>query len=308
MENSVSHPFSLRQLQYAVAVSETLSFSKAAKRCRVSQPSLSAQIALLERALGVLLFERDRRRVLMTEAGKGLIARARQILLEADDILTLARRDSDPLCGTLRIGVIPSISPYLLPSIAPAIHAAYPRLSLVWVEEKTEVLMKSLEAGQLDAALVALEANLGDVDRDIIARDAFVLATSHDDPLGQLAAPAKPRDLRGVHVLLLDDGHCLREQALEFCSKARALEMGFRATSLSTLAQMVARGVGVTLLPELSLPTEERRAHLLVRPFANPAPYRTVALVWRKRSPLAAAFGLLAGVIRACYPASPRQS
>src|SRR5215468_1761030 len=161
-----SHPFSLRQVQYAVAVAGSLSFRKAADLCHVSQPSLSAQLAQLEQALGVRLFERDRRRVLVTAAGKDLLERARRLLLEADDLMAAARRAGDPLAGTLRIGVIPTISPYLLPSATPAIRAAHPQQTTVWVEDKTAALVRALEAGALDAALLALEAEIANVEHE----------------------------------------------------------------------------------------------------------------------------------------------
>jgi LysR family hydrogen peroxide-inducible transcriptional activator len=297
------HPFSLRQLQYVVAVAEELSFRKAAERCHVSQPSLSAQLAQLEEALGVRLFERDRRHVLLTAPGRELLERARRVLLEADDLGEAARRAGDPLAGKLRIGVIPTISPYLLPSITPVLREQYPRLTLFWVEDKTAVLARRLDEGTLDAALLALEADIGHVEREVVARDPFVLVTPADHQLGKKRAPAKMADLRHASVLLLDDGHCFREQALAFCSKARADELEFRATSLSTLAQMVASGAGVTLLPALAVPTEARRAELCVRSFARPEPGRTLALVWRKRSPLAAALRQVASTIRDHYPA-----
>src|SRR5688500_2580150 len=157
------HPFTLRQLQYAVAIADSLSFRKAAERCHVSQPSLSAQLAQLEDVLGLRLFERDRRRVLVTAAARELLERARLILRESDDLVELARRSSDPLSGTLRIGVIPTISPYLLPRLTIPIRSSFPRLNLLWQEDKTEVLLQSLDTGTLDAALLALEANVGDV-------------------------------------------------------------------------------------------------------------------------------------------------
>ncbi|MGE5345191.1 MAG: LysR substrate-binding domain-containing protein, partial [Acidithiobacillales bacterium] len=279
----VPHLLSLRQLQYAVAVAESLSFRKAAERCHVSQPSLSVQLGQLERTLGARLFERDRRRVLPTGAGRELLERARRVLSEVEDLLAAARRAGDPLAGTLRIGILSTISPYLLPAAVPALHAAYPRLTPIWVEEKTEVLVRKLDAGDLDAALLALEAEIGDVDCEIIALDSFVLATRADDPLGAAPSAVRPAEIRGQDVLLLDDGHCFREQALEYCSKAKARELEFRATSLSTLAQMVAGGAGVTLLPRLAVATEAPRAGLRVRPFAEPSPRRTIALVWRKR-------------------------
>jgi LysR family transcriptional regulator, hydrogen peroxide-inducible genes activator len=294
---------SLRQLQYVAAIAESLSFRKAAERCHVSQPSLSAQVAQLEEALGTRLFERDRRRVLVTAAGREIVERARLILLETADLVALARRLGDPLAGTLRLGVIPTISPYLLPRVRAALRAAYSRLTVRWTEDNTATLMHKLEAGALDAALLALEADIGDVEREIIGHDPFVLATAWDHPLGAKTAPARPAELRGASVLLLDDGHCFREQALAFCAGARAHELEFRATSLSTLAQMVADGAGVTLLPQLAVPTEVKRAGLRVRPFASPAPKRTLALVWRKRSPLGVALRLVAATLRLAYAA-----
>jgi LysR family hydrogen peroxide-inducible transcriptional activator len=305
---SAPHPFSLRQLQYAAAVAETLSFRKAAQRCRVAQPSLSTQIAQLESAVGVKLFERDRRRVLVTEAGRALLRSASEVLVAADDLVDAATRAGDPLRGTLRLGVIPTISAYLLPAIMPALRDAYPDLTPLWLEDKTEALVALLHAGDLDAALVALEAELGDVNHAAVATDPFVLAAPPGHPLATRTSPVAPADLRDESVLLLDDGHCLRTQALAYCSRARARELAFRATSLPTLVQMVASGAGVTLLPELAVPTETRRAELSLRRFAEPAPHRTLALVWRRRSPIGAALSRLAEAIRAAYPRAPRRA
>jgi LysR family hydrogen peroxide-inducible transcriptional activator len=263
---------------------------------------LSAQLAQLESALSVRLFERDRKRVLPTEAGKELVRRARQILVQTNDLIMSAKQLGDPLTGTLRVGVIPTISPYLLPRITPALRSQYPKLTVNWVEDKTEAVLRQLDAGRVDAVLLALEADIGDVEREVVARDPFVLATPPGHPLGAGRLPASPADLRGVNVLLLDDGHCFRDQALAFCSGAKAHELEFRATSLSTLAQMVAGGGGVTLLPELAVPTEAGRAGLTIRPFAQPAPCRTIALAWRKTSPLGEALRKIAGTIREAYP------
>ena len=293
---------SLRQLQYAVAVADTLSFRAAAERCHVAQPSLSAQLAQLEDTLGVRLFERDRRRVLLTTAGRDLVERARRVLREADDLVEAAARAGDPLSGRLTIGVIPTVSPYLLPAAAPALRKAYPRLTVVWREEKTTDLVRGVREGTLDAALLALEAEIGEVEREVIARDAFVLATPPRHPLATGAGPTRVTDLRDAPVLLLDDGHCFRDQALAVCSRARVREGEFRATSLSTLSQMVASGAGVTLLPQLAVSTEAARAGLRVRPFAEPAPHRTIGLVWRRSSPLAAALKQVATTIREAYP------
>src|SRR5580765_19359 len=195
------HPTSLRQLQYAVAVADTRSFRRAAQQCGVSQPSLSAQIAQLEDALGVRLFERDRRRVLPTPAGEGLLERARRVLVDADDLVDAARRLGDPLAGTLSIGVIPTVSPYLLPTAAPAIRRAHPRLAVRWVEDKTETLARELHAGRLDAALVADLG--GPLKREVIGRDPFVLAAPRAHPLGKPSRPASLSELRGAHLLLL---------------------------------------------------------------------------------------------------------
>ena len=296
------HPFTLRQLQYAVAVAELLSFRKAAERCHVSQPSLSAQLAQLEDALGVPLFERSRRRVLLTSAGEELVERARRVLLDADDLVQLSRRVGNPLSGTLRIGVIPTLSPYLLPALTPALKKAFPKLSVMWVEDKTASLVRSVDAGAMDAALLAVEAELGDLETERIAEDPFVLATPAGHPLGAKKQPATLSELRGADVLLLDEGHCFRAQALAVCSRARTHELEFRATSLPTLVQMVAGGAGVTLLPKLAVKTEAQRADLRIRPLAEPTPHRTVALAWRPNSPLAEALRKVAAEIRKAWP------
>jgi len=296
------HPITLRQLQYVVAVAQTLSFRKAAERCRVSQPSLSAQLAQLEAALSVRLFERDKKRVMPTQAGKALIERAQRLVLDADELVLAARRAADPLTGTLTLGVIPTIAPYLLPSVTPALRKAFPKLSVAWIEDKTEAVAELLARGSLDAALVALEAELGDVEHAVIAKDPFMLVTRRDHPLAHKRTDVSRTELRDTEVLLLDDGHCFREQALEYCTRAKAHELALRATSLATLTQMVAGGMGVTLLPQLAVATETARAGLKVRSFASPVPYRTLALIWRKRSAISDALRKLAEVLQAAYP------
>jgi LysR family hydrogen peroxide-inducible transcriptional activator len=296
------HPFTLRQLQYVLAVGETLSFRRAAERCHVSQPSLSAQVAALEGALGVRLFERNRRRVLVTPAGAALLERARAVTAAAAALVEGARGAADPLSGRLRLGVIPTISPYLLPTAAPSLRRAFPRLRLEWVEEKTAALVARLQAGALDGALLALEADLGEVEHEVVAEDPFVLAAPRGHPLGARPGPARAAELRGADVLLLDEGHCLRAQALAVCSRARAREHEFRATSLPTLVQMVASGAGVTLLPRLSVPTEARAGQLVLRELASPAPHRTLALVWRPRAPVGPALRAIARALREAFP------
>jgi LysR family transcriptional regulator, hydrogen peroxide-inducible genes activator len=297
------HPFSLRQLQYVVAVAEGLSFRRAAAHCRVAQPSLSAQVAQVEDALGVRLFERNRRRVLVTSAGHEFVARARRLLTDADDLLEAAQLARDPLVGTLRIGVIPTIAPYLLPSAAPQLRARFSRLRIAWREDKTEVLAQALQAGDLQAAIVALEAEIGEVEHEVLGRDAFVLAAGAGHPLLRRHTPVAATELRDAEVLLLDDGHCFREQALEVCSVARAQEGEFQATSLGTLVQMVAGSSAVTLLPAMSVATEAVRAGLRVRALASRRAFRTVALVWRRRAPVAPALKQLATVLRGALSA-----
>jgi DNA-binding transcriptional LysR family regulator len=190
--------------------------------------------------LGLTLFERDRRRVLPTPAGAAMITLMRRLLVDADALLDASRRAGDPFTGTLRIGVIPTISPYLLPRLTPAFRHRFPKLTTIWTEEKTPVLMARLAAGTLDAAVLALEAELGEVEHEVVARDPFVLATPTGHALAHGRKPVRESELAGESVLLLDEGHCFRTQALAFCSRAEAHEMAFRATSLGTLAQMVA--------------------------------------------------------------------
>ena len=301
----MSHRFSLRQLEYAVALADTLNFRKAAEQCHVSQPSLSAQLAELEEAIGVRLFERDRRHVLVTPQGAAVIARARVLVRHADDVEMSARDAADPFAGTMRIGIIPTVSPYLLPRIAPVLRRDYPRLRLLWTEERTAALANQLESGTLDAMLVAKEAQLGNVDTEVIAHDHFLLAASRTHPLLRTSRPVRPSELRGEEVLLLEDGHCFRDQALAICARAKAHELEFRATSLTTLVQMVAAGDAVTLLPELAVNVEGRG--LKLRKFADPAPHRTIVLAWRKSSPISRALRTIAATLRSHTPRVPNR-
>lgn len=293
------YPVTLRQLQYALAVAREGSFRRAAEACHVSQPALSAQLAEAERGLGVRLFERDRRGVLVTRAGEALLARARGVVLAADDLVEEARRSADPLAGTLKLGVIPTVGPYLLPQAARALRRALPRLELIWLEDRTAALVRWVVAGELDGALVAREADLGDLVQAELARDPFVLAVPSGHPLAKGVGPVSLASLDGERVLLLDDGHCLRDQALAVCTRAGAEELGFRATSLQTLVSMVAGGAGVTLLPRIAVAAEARRAGLRARPLADPAPGRTLVLAWRRRAAAEAALRAAAAVLAA---------
>jgi LysR family hydrogen peroxide-inducible transcriptional activator len=287
---------SIRQLQYIVAVADTLGFHRAAQRCHVSQPTLSAQVQQAEDVLGVRIFERDKRRVMVTPAGTQLVARARQVLVAMEDLLASAVGQQDPFATTFRVGVIPTIAPYLLPDITLALRRMYPRLRVVWREETTSQLASHLLAGQLDAGLAALVPELDEMQSAVVLEDPFVVALPLGHPLAKKKTVALG-DLEPCPVLLLDDGHCFRSQALALCARAGAHEVDFRATSLATLAQMVSAGAGVTLLPVSSVSVENRRGQLEIRPFAGSAPGRTIGLVWRPASPYAAAFAAVAGTL-----------
>jgi len=300
--NLSPYAFSVRQLQYIIAVADFLSFNRAADECHVSQPSLSLQISEVERVLGITIFERNPHRVALTAAGRDFVESARAVLHAADTLVETARRCIDPFAGTLRIGVIPTISPYWLPELAPALRKAYPHLTLIWVEDKTHMLMHALQSGAIDAALLALEAEIGDVEREVIAKDPFVLVAPAGNPLVAKRAPATAAELRGAIVMVLEDEHCFGKQALEFCLRAKAQQHQFRGTSLTTVISMVAGGAGVTLLPTLAVRNEVRINKLRVRRFAHIEPARTIALVWRKKSSLTPALRKLAATMSQAYP------
>jgi LysR family hydrogen peroxide-inducible transcriptional activator len=300
---------SLRQLDYIVAVADLKGFRRAAEACDVAQPSLSMQVALAERRLGVRIFERDNKSVRLSSVGAAIVEQARRVLLAAHELRELARQSADPFHGTLRLGVIPTIGPYLLPDITPALHKEFPHLQLRWTEARTSDLVQGLKAGILDGVLLALEADVRDLDFSVIARDTFVLAASATHPLVRAHSRASPDVLDGETVLLLDDGHCFRQQALRLCAQTGAGEHSFRATSLATLVQMVSAGQAVTLLPSIALPVENRRGQLRVRRFTSPEPGRTLALAWRRgsalREPLEQLAERIKETIRGLPPSEP---
>ena len=305
MKRWALHPFTLRQLQYVLAVAEHRNFRRAAEACAIAQPSLSTQVAQIEAALGLTLFERLPRGVVVTAAGESVIERARRLLLAADDLVVTAERTRDPLAATLRIGVIPTVAPYLLPELAPVLHRKYSRLQLLWIEEKTRELVVRIESGELDAGILAVESDLGELEHEPLGRDAFFLTLPKGHRLAQSTAPARINDLEGETVLLLDDGHCFRDQALAVCQRAAAGEASMRATSLSTLAQMVVGGAAITLLPRISLKTENRARALVARSFGPRGPYRTLALAWRKTAPSAGVLRALAQTMRGVVASPP---
>jgi LysR family hydrogen peroxide-inducible transcriptional activator len=295
-------PYSLRQLQYLAAVADLGGFRRAAEACGVAQPSLSAQIAQVEQALGVQIFERGPRGVRVTAAGAFVIDRARAALLAARDLSDTARQHSDPLSGTVRIGVIPTVCPYLLPEVAPALRRRLATLHVVWSEDKTQALVDQVERAAIDGAILALDDRVAHLDHVVIGDDPFVLAAAPGHPLAKRHGPASPDVLDGETVFLLEDGHCFRDQALALCGATGAREGELRATGLSTLVQMVGSGDGVTLLPRLAVPVENRRGQLAVRAFRSPAPTRTLVLAWRKGSAMKRPLDAVAGVIRKAWP------
>jgi LysR family hydrogen peroxide-inducible transcriptional activator len=289
----------LRDLRYLVALADERHFGRAAERCHVSQPTLSAQIRKLEEYLGVTLVERQPKRVTLTEAGEKVVQRARRALLEADGIVEVARTERDPLAGALRLALIPTVGPYLLPHVARPLRRALPRLKLLLYEHQTGPLLEKLRDGELDLGILALPVASEGLATAELYEEPFTLAVPSDH---RLAARERVRlgDLEGETLLLLEDGHCLRDQALEVCSHIRVgEEEDYRATSLETLRQMVAAGHGVTLLPELAAATPVGAARgLRVKPFARPAPSRTIGAVWRKSTTRGKAIESVVATIR----------
>ena len=276
----------LRDLRYLVAVADERHFGKAAEACFVSQPTLSTQIKKLERELGVELIERNPRQILLTDAGARVVERARLVLEEADNIRRIADQAKDPESGTVRMGLFPTLAPYLLPHVVPNVHARFPNLELLLVEEKTEVVVQRLRDGALDVGVLSRPIDGGQLHEEYLFAEDFVLAVPATHHLAAAKGPVELASLAREPVLLLEEGHCLRDQALAVCQLAGAPERtGFRATSLETLRQMVASGVGVTLLPELAVkPPVSPSPDIALLRFAEPVPRREIAMYWRETS------------------------
>jgi LysR family transcriptional regulator, hydrogen peroxide-inducible genes activator len=273
----------LKDLRYLVAVADTRHFGQAAARCFVSQPTLSAQLKKLEDYLGVQLIERQPRRIALTEAGAQVVARARRIIESSDEIVALSQLQRDPLAGRLRLALLPTIGPYLLPLVAGRIRRKLPRLELLLYEYQTGPMLEHLHAGDIDVGILALPVPAeGLVDRRLFD-EPFVVAVPEGNPLASRKS-LKSADLDGETLLLLEDGHCLRDQALDVCRHSSVQEkQDFRATSLETLRQMVASGTGITLLPQLASSGAYGHARgISIVPFAKPAPVRHIGALWRK--------------------------
>jgi LysR family hydrogen peroxide-inducible transcriptional activator len=288
----------LKDLKYLVALADTGHFGRAAERTFVSQPTLSAQLKKLEEYLGVKLVERQPKNVQLTDVGRQVVARARRMLNEGEEIVALARNNTNPLSGKLKVALIPTIGPYLLPRVMQKIRKALPELGLMLYEHQTENLLKRLRDGEFDVGIIALPVGEEGLESRELYKEAFTVAVPTHHPLAEKSS-IKVADLKGQTLLLLEDGHCLRDQALEVCSRVDVHELeDFRATSLETLRQMVVAGLGITLMPELAIdsPFGSQRG-LTVRQFAKPAPTRTVGAVWRKSSTRAPAIAAMCDVI-----------
>ncbi|MEM6848083.1 MAG: LysR substrate-binding domain-containing protein [Pseudomonadota bacterium] len=275
----------LRQLRYFAALARHCHFGHAAEACGVSQPALSLQIKELEDIMGAPLVDRSARQVAVTPLGQSLVDPIDDILHAVDELSDMARASQDRLVGKLRIGVIPTVAPYLLPTTIAAIAAKYPGLHLHVRETLTPKLIDELAQGRLDAAIMALPVSESQFAETPLFNEDFVLIrpdSQADEPVPD------PQHLREMRLLLLEEGHCFRDQALALCSIQPALTSdSLDASSLTTLVQLVGAGVGVTLLPEMAIKVETQAAPVAAARFPNPAPHRTIGMVWRKANPLA---------------------
>lgn len=273
----------LRDLKYFVALADSRHFSKAAKACFVSQPSLSIQIKKLETTLGVELIERTSRSVLLTDIGKIIAEQARELLQQAAAIQEIAKQAQDPFSGELNLGVIPTLTTYLLPHLMPELAKteSFPKLSIYLAEQQTTSLLLNLKQGKLDAALLSLPVSNEDFIVQPLFEEELLLAVPKNNPLATQKT-IKPSDLNGKALLLLEDGHCLRDQALALCQRTQAFEAkNFRAANLEILRYMVASQMGITLMPHLACNPKDGLCYL---PFKSPQPTRTIGMVWRASS------------------------
>jgi LysR family hydrogen peroxide-inducible transcriptional activator len=296
----------LRQLRYLTALARHRHFGRAADECAVSQPALSVQIQELEAGLEAALVERGRGRTSLTAEGEEIARRASRILAQVDDLVDYAKHRSRLLTGPLRLGVIPSIAPYLLPAALPSLQERHPALELRLRESQTAVIVDELQRGALDVLVLSLPLETAEVETIRLFDDRFVLAAPASHPLA-----ARPdgiaRLLAEERLLLLEEGHCLRDQTLSYCRQVdRGAADAFGASSLSTIIQMVANGLGITVLPEMSLTFEVHDPRIALLRFPRPEPIRAVALAWRRSSPRKRDFVELGKLLTTSRPAPPR--
>lgn len=290
----MAHRPTLKQLNYLCAVAKFRHFGQAAKSCHVSQPTLSAGIAELEDNLGITLVERDNKNVLLTDVGQSIVARAQRILTHVDDLVSLAESAGKPFTGSLHLGVIPTIAPFLLPQFLPRFRKKYPDCQLFIREDLSANLIERLRAGELDVVLLALPYPTDGLEIEHLFHDEFLLAYYEQHPLAE-KSPLLSSDLQGRDVLLLEDGHCLRDHALEACRLSeRDVTAPYQATSLNTIVQMVANQIGITLLPRMALDGKILAGtQVKTRGFEKEVVQRSIGLAWRKHSPRRDEFLLL---------------
>lgn len=270
----------IRDLKYFVKVAELGHFGKAAQACFVSQPTLSGQIKKLEETLGIKLFERSNRKVMLTDFGRDVLVSAKKILNEVETINEIAERQKDPLSGRFKLGAFPTLASYIFPHLVTNLKREIPQLKLVLIEEKTDQLMERLKQGKIDAALLALPIDDDSLMTKKLFDDPFYLATNPEHELASKKQVSQDV-LNQYQLLLLEEGHCLRDQALDVCQLHNiAEEQDFRATSIETLRQMVKAGTGITFMPKIAI--HENEQGICYIPFKSPAPQRTIGLVWRK--------------------------
>jgi LysR family transcriptional regulator, hydrogen peroxide-inducible genes activator len=274
----------LRQLRYFDALTRHGHFGRAAEACSISQPAMSMQIKELEEALGGTLLERNARQVVLTRFGEELVQRVRDILRSVDELGDFARASRDRLAGHLRIGMIPTLAPYLLPKVIENLARLHPELDIHVRETVTPKLIKELAEGRLDTAIVALPVSEPSLTEVALFAENFLLVRPGEDEGRPVPSSETLREMR---LLLLEEGHCFRDQALSFCNMQSPPREVLEASSLSTLVQMVGAGIGVTLIPEMAVAVETRSAPVSVARFKDPQPSRTIGMVWRKTSPLA---------------------
>ncbi|KQV66313.1 LysR substrate-binding domain-containing protein [Rhizobium sp. Root1220] len=287
----------LRELEYLIALAEHRHFGRAAEACLVSQPTLSMQIRKLEADLGAPLIERGARSVMLTPLGHDTAQRAQRIMAEIDEMRSAALRSQELEKGSLRLGIFPTLGPYLLPHAVPRLHTQFPDLEMLLVEEKSESLLSRLRDGKLDAAVLALPIDDDGLNTEFLFEERFLLAVPAHHELARRNA-ITVHELRGHDLMLLEDGHCLRDQALNVCRLSGAAERtSFRATSLETLRQMVTADVGMTLLPELAtLHPVPANIHLLT--FSDSIPSRRVGICWRRNAAMAGLLREITAVLR----------
>lgn len=290
----------LRQMRYFEALAATRHFGKAAAMVHVSQPALSTQIMEMEDHLGAQLVERNRAGVLLTAKGEAVLSRIRVILSAVDELEETARRKSGVLAGPIRIGIIPTVAPYLVPKLIPHLREAYPEIEIELKEAVTDRLVAELSDGRLDAVIAALPVEGDTIEIRALFADRFFMAMAENEQ-DVLISPMTENQVDADRLLLLEEGHCLRDQALAVCGAAgkRSL-VNFGATSMATLLQMVSHDMGMTLIPEMALSSETARNNLRIVPFAEPAPAREIGLIWRKSSGRAEDMAALADAVTAC--------